>query len=227
MKVTVLSLPIELQLLILEYTLPPPLVPLAAVSTLSSTTSWSTFRARADALRSYCLVTKRWLEWARTELTRHVVLESDHQLRRFLLLPPRLGLRIATLRLGGVRAGRQLDGTAISELFRKLHAQGCDSEIREVWIVQVDHLDLRHLCHLDSESPPAHSEGQSFKLTLTQPKIEQTCARCCASLSPWQSTAPPPPTKTTRLSLPGPSLPPPPGSPTCTPSSSKKCTSRP
>lgn len=199
MAVNVLSLPIELQLLILDYTLPPPLVPLDSISTLSSTTSWSTFRARADSLRSYCLVTKRWLEWAQAELTRHVVLESDLQLRRFLSLGrPRLGLRIETVRIGGVRAGRQMDGTAISELFRKLHAQGGDSDIREVWIVQVDHLDLRHLCHLESESPPAHSELQRLK-THSPPQMgtEQTCARCSASLSPWPSTAPAPPTPTT------------------------------
>lgn len=185
MTVNVLSLPIELQLLILDYTLPPPLVPLAAVSTLSSTTSWSTFRARADSLRSYCLVTKRWLEWAQSELTRHVVLESDLQLRRFLfsVRRPRVRLRIETLRIGGVRAGRQLDGTAISELFRSLHAEGADAGIREVWIVQVDHLDLRHLCHLDSESPPVALTRSPLRRLNSSPNSEQTCARCSACLS--------------------------------------------
>ena len=176
-----------MQLLILDYTLPPPLVPLDRISTLSSTTSWSTFRERADSLRCYCLVTKQWLDWAQAELTRHVVLESDLQLRRFLLLGrPRLRLSIETLRIGGVRAGRQLDGTAISELFRNLHAQSRDSGIREVWIVQVDHLDLRHLCHLDSESPPAHNNlaTKTEKSILPQTEIRADLrALLCVSVS--------------------------------------------
>ncbi|GAA5872657.1 hypothetical protein JCM3774_001876 [Rhodotorula dairenensis] len=153
---SLLSLPIELQQHILAYTLPPPLVPLAAVSTLSAASSWSTARERADRLSCYSLVTRHWRDWAQSELLKHVVLESDAQLRRFLDYPAahRTRLRVETLRIGGVRRGRQLDGTGLSELFRRLHVLGGTDNgsggIREVWLVQVDNLDLRDLQHLDN-----------------------------------------------------------------------------
>ncbi|GAA5992448.1 hypothetical protein JCM10908_000822 [Rhodotorula pacifica] len=152
---SLLGLPIELQQHILSYTLPAPLPPLCAISTLSSSSSWSRFRTRSDRLRCYSLVTKQWLAWAQGELYKHVVIESDAQLRQFLNRPRREStpLRIETLRFGGVRRGRQLDGTALSELFRMVEQGRSDgggaSGIREVWLVQVENLDLRDLRHLD------------------------------------------------------------------------------
>lgn len=188
--VSLLSLPIELQQLILAYSLPPSLGPLDAVSTLSAGSSWSTARERADRLRCYSLVTRQWLDWAQSELLRHVVLESDAQLHRFLADHPAAAVRrrtrhrMETLRIGGVRRGRQLDGTGVSELFRRLHARsdddgggGVSDHIREVWLVQVDNLDLRDLQHLNSGSRRAHGSRRRVTSAIKTDMILRTGSR--------------------------------------------------
>ncbi|POY76737.1 hypothetical protein BMF94_0329 [Rhodotorula taiwanensis] len=150
------TLPVEILQLIFGYTLPEPLPILSHAalepsppSCLGSSTaaasapcSWTTFPTRSAYLRTYALLSKTWSDWARREMARHVVLRTADQLRLFLRQRPR-PYSTETLRIGGVeRNGRLLDASRLGEVVDRVRW------VRQVWLVQVENVDLRDLRNL-------------------------------------------------------------------------------
>lgn len=175
------TLPAELLERVLELSLPPtPPILREITSTAVSRrplACWTNWKERSTTLRTLSLVCRRWRDWAQRELWRHVVLETESDVRSLLEAGNaigaeerrRRGFTTETVRIGGAENGGPMSGRDFGAVLRLLQADEVEegAGIKELWLVTMRGVDLRELRHLNGARFRSSAQGLDALTSLS------------------------------------------------------------
>ncbi|GAA5999424.1 uncharacterized protein JCM10292_001280 [Rhodotorula paludigena] len=114
--------------------------------------SWTTFPLRARYYLGIAGLSRAWNRWAMNHLYRHVVLRDDDALSNFVehadAVRARSGARTETLRIGGFKDGRRMNGERLAEVLKAVQPvtpTERDPGLSELWLISVRGVDLRDI----------------------------------------------------------------------------------